>query len=142
MVQATATARTSNMTLEDYFAYVAQHGALRTPTHAHYWSRATLNMLGVNLSKGVKKKLAAALPEELERELTRVFWVAYFRDTNMPAHEFQNRVARRAGNTDPQFARIPVTAVFGGVKQLISRELSDEIAKDLAPEVRALWENG
>ncbi len=140
MVQATATSSQSVTGLEGYYASVVAQGALRSETHAHHWSRGTLNMLGVNLSRAVKKELAAALPEPLKSELTKVFWLAYFRDSNLSAYEFQNRVARRAGNTDAQFARIPITAVFGAVQQLISREVSQKVADDLSPELRALWE--
>jgi uncharacterized protein (DUF2267 family) len=49
-------------------------------------------------------------------------------------------VARRSGNTDAQFARFPILAVFGGVKQMINQDLQREVAKSLAPEVRELWE--
>ncbi|MCA9979532.1 MAG: DUF2267 domain-containing protein [Anaerolineales bacterium] len=140
MVQATATAPQTVNNLEDYYAYIQANGALRTPTHARHWSRATLNMLGVNVSRSTKKALANALPDELKADLTKVFWLAHFRDTNLSAYDFQNRVARRAGNTDAQFARIPVTAVFSALKQLAPQDIGRQVADDLSPELRAIWE--
>ncbi len=136
MIQATAPVKT----LDDYYDYVEANGALLSNTHAHHWSRATLNMLGVNVSRKTKKALASDLPEALAADLTKVFWLAHFRNTNLKAYDFQNRVARRAGNTDAQFARIPVTAVFGALKQLVSDEMSQRVAHDLSPELRAIWE--
>ena len=138
MMQATAT--TPVETLNDYYEYVQANGALLSNTHAQRWSRATLNMLGVNVSRKTKKALASNLPKALAADLTKVFWLAHFRDTNLEAYDFQNRVARRAGNTDAQFARIPVTAVFGALKQLVSDEISQKVAQDLSPELRTIWE--
>jgi len=126
--------------LSNYYQHVKQKGNLRTDDHAVRWSNATLNMLGVNLDGRTKKALAKALPEDLSRPLTRVFWLLHFRNTNMPAKEFQRRVGLRAGNTDWEFARIPVVAVFGGVKQLIDKDLQSQVEKNLAPELRHLWQ--
>lgn len=138
MIQATASAPVQ--TIDEYYDYIEAQGALLSQMHAQRWSRATLNMLGVNVSRKTKKELAADLPEALAADLTKVFWLAHFRDTNLKAYDFQNRVARRAGNTDAQFARIPITAVFGALKQLISDSRSQQVANDLSPELRAIWE--
>ena len=58
----------------------------------------------------------------------------------MPAKEFQRRVGLCAGNTAWEFARIPVVAVFGGVKQLINADLQNQVEKTLSPELRQLWQ--
>lgn len=126
--------------LKSYYQHIKERGSLRTHDHAIRWSNATLNMLGVNLDGRTKKALAKALPEDLGRPLTRVFWLLHFRNTNMPAKEFQRRVGLRAGNTDWEFARIPVVAVFGGVKQLINQDLQNQVEKTLSPELRQLWQ--
>lgn len=126
--------------LKSYYQHIKERGSLRTHDHAIRWSNATLNMLGVNLDNRTKKALAKALPEDLGRPLTRVFWLLHFRNTNMPAKEFQRRVGLRAGNTDWEFARIPVVAVFGGVKRLINQDLQNQVEKTLSPELRQLWQ--
>lgn len=126
--------------LQNYYQHVKDRGSLRTHDHAVRWSNATLNMLGVNLDGRTKKALAKALPDDLARSLTRVFWLLHFRNTNLPAKEFQRRVGLRAGNTDWEFARIPVVAVFGGIKQMINTDLQKQVEKTLAPELRQLWQ--
>lgn len=126
--------------LNSYYQHVKQSGSLRTHDHAVRWSDATLNMLGVNLDSRTKRALAKALPDDLARSLTRVFWLLHFRNTNLPAKEFQRRVGLRAGNTDWEFARIPVVAVFGGVKRLINQDLQNQVEKTLSPELRQLWQ--
>lgn len=127
--------------LDDYYQYVMDHGLLRTAEHADLWTVGTLNMLGVNLSGRVKKQLGKALPEPLRKSLGGVFWVAHFRDTNMAAREFNNRVARRSRATsDPDFARYPVQAVFGGLKALIDQNVSSAVQDDLAPEISKMWQ--
>ena len=126
--------------LNSYYQHVKQRGSLRTHDHAVRWSNATLNMLGVNLDVRTKRALAKALPDDLARSLTRVFWLLHFRNTNLPAKEFQRRVGLRAGNTDWEFARIPVVAVFGGVKRLINQDLQNQVEKTLSPELRQLWQ--
>jgi len=126
--------------LDGFFEYVKQEGHLRTVDHARRWTEATLKTLGISLDRGTKKKLAAALPEELAAFLTRVFWLLHFRDPNLSSHEFQRRVARRSGHTDARFARFPVLAVFGGVKQIIGADLQQEVADALSPELREMWQ--
>jgi uncharacterized protein (DUF2267 family) len=125
---------------DDFFNYVKTEGKLRTAAHARRWTRGTLNMLGVNVDRGVKKDLAKALPKEMSAWLTGVFWLAFFRNTNISSYEFQNRVARRSGNSDPQFAYYPVKAVFGGLKGLLKNDVSQKVADNLAPELREIWD--
>jgi uncharacterized protein (DUF2267 family) len=126
--------------LANYYDTVLKEGKLRTPIHARRWSTAVLKTLGVNLDRRTKKKLARALPDELANDLTRLFWLAHFRNTNLSRHEFQYMVSRRSGNSDADFARYPISAVFHGLKALIDHDTSDAVAKTLAPDVRALWE--
>ena len=127
--------------LNEYYKQVEQLGSLRTPMHARRWSRATLNMLGVYMGRKGKKELASALPEELSHDLKRVFWVAHFRNTEMSNYEFQERVARRSGNTDPDFAYYPIKAVFHGLKQIVNNQVEDAVADALSPEMRELWQS-
>ncbi len=129
--------------LEDYFTHVQNSGKLLTINHAVNWSDATLQMLGVNLSGRVKKALKNALPDPLSFQLGRVFWVAHFRDLNMPAREFATRVARRSrASSDPDFAAMPIKAVFGGLKSLINDDdLVEKIRDDLSPELSVIWES-
>jgi uncharacterized protein (DUF2267 family) len=126
--------------LNGFYQYVKEEGNLRTVDHAHRWSAATLKTLGLNLDRGTKKKLAAALPDELAESLTRVFWLLHFRNPNLSSLEFQRQVARRSGHTDARFARYPVMAVFGGVKQMIDADLEREVAETLSPELREMWQ--
>ena len=127
--------------IEDFLAHVETHGKLRTVEHAKRWTAGTLQMLGVNLSRGVKKSLGADLHDDLQKQLGQVFWVAYFRDTNMPAYEFCNRVARRSrGTSDADFAKYPVAAVFGAVKRMVGQNTADQVKDDLSPELREIWE--
>ena len=127
--------------LDAYYSTIEAMGSLRTTELAQRWSMATLQMLGHNLGRGSKKKLANALPDELTADLKRVFWLVHFRDKQKPAVEFQKEVARRAGVTDAQFAKIPVTAVFHALKQLVDNDVSDAVADDLSPEISDLWKN-
>lgn len=132
-----------NLTMTDlttYYQTVQDKGSLRTPDHAHRWSTAVLKTLGFNLNGKTKKKLANALPKELGDDVKRVFWLAHFQNNQLSSHEFQNQVSRRSGNSDPQFARTPILAVFHGVKQLVDGNVQQAVADSLSPEVRALWE--
>lgn len=58
----------------------------------------------------------------------------------MSAIEFQERTARRCGNTDKNFARIPILAVMGGLRLFINGNMEKEVSDALSPELRALWE--
>lgn len=127
--------------LQSYFTQVQTTGSLRTDMHAKRWSAAVLKTLGFNLDGRTKKQLAQALPQELAGDLNRVFWLVHFRDNSLSQQEFLNQVSRRSGNSDWQFAKIPTTAVFHGVKKMIDKDLSDKVADTLSPEVSALWKN-
>ena len=126
--------------LTSYYQTVQNKGSLRTPAHARRWSTAVLKTLGFNLDGKTKKQLAKALPDELGNDIKRVFWLLHFRDANLSSHEFQNEVSRRSGNSDPQFAKTPILAVFHGVKALVDNSVQQAVADSLAPEVRELWE--
>lgn len=127
--------------LEQFYQHVQNAGSLRTSRHAHRWSDGVLKTLGLHLDRGTKRALAQALPPELAASLTRVFWLAHFRDSRLSAQQFQKQAANRSGVTDAQFARTPILAIFGGVKEMINDgELSRRVAATLSPEVRSLWE--
>lgn len=126
--------------LNSYYQTVQNKGSLRTLDHAHRWSTAVLKTLGFNLNGRAKKKLANALPKELGDDVKRVFWLAHFKNDELTSHEFQNQVSRRSGNSDPQFARTPILAVFNGVKQMIDNNVQQAVADALSPEVRELWD--
>lgn len=119
---------------------IQQNGSLPSSAHAQRWSKAVLWSLGLNLSRKTKKQLAKALPAEFATYLTRAFWLLHFRDKNKSSQAFFKEVAKRAGNTDQHFARIPTTAVFHELKQLAGDDVSNDVAADLAPEIRAVWE--
>ncbi len=125
--------------LSPYFQQVQTLGNLPTAAHAQRWSTAVLRALSLNLSRKTKRQLAKALPEELAADLTRVFWLAHFRDMGMTQVEFQKEVGKRAGVTDAQVARTPVTAVFHGLKLLTGKDISDQIGDALAPKLGELW---
>lgn len=126
--------------LTSYYQTVQEKGNLLTPQHARRWSTAVLKTLGFNLDGRTKKQLANALPQELSDDVKRVFWLLHFRNSNLSSHEFQNQVSRRSGNSDPQFAKMPILAVFHGIKQMVDGNLQQAVADSLAPEVRELWE--
>lgn len=131
---------TNNEELAGYFAYIQEAGNLRTTAHAQRWSRAVLKTLGINLSRGIKKKLAKALPEELAGDLTRVFWLLHFQNDGLTQYDFLNQVSRRAGNSDPDFARFPTTAVFHQIKAIAGADMAEQVAEALSPEMRQWWE--
>lgn len=122
------------------YQHIQKNGSLPSVDHAQRWSKAVLWSLGLNLSRKTKKQLAKALPDEFATYLTRAFWLLHFRDKNKSSQEFFKEVAKRAGNTDAQFARIPTTAVFHELKQLVDADVSKAVADDLAPEIREVWE--
>ena len=126
--------------LTTYYTAVQQTGKLRTTDHARRWSQATLRTLALNLNGRTKKELARALPEELSKQLTRTFWLLHFRNKSLPRLEFQKMVARRAGNTDAQFARHPITATFHNLKTLVGDNVSQTVADTLSPELREMWQ--
>lgn len=130
----------TKQTLTTYYTHVQQTGLLLTESHAKRWSHGVLQTLGTTLDRRTKKALTKALPDELATSLNGVFWLFHFRDNTMPSHEFQRRVGLRCGNSDTTFARHPVLAVFGGVKQIIDTTLQNQIAHTLSPEVSDLWQ--
>jgi uncharacterized protein (DUF2267 family) len=126
--------------LTRFWQQVAQWGQLRSADHAQRWSHAVLQTLGTTLPRRLRRTLARTLPEGLGHSVTDVFWLLHFPDTNMPALEFQRRVALRAGNTDLYFARIPAVAVFAALQPLLTGELRESLADALSPELRTLWQ--
>jgi len=133
--------QTATNNLEQYYETVQSQGKILTAKQAKLWSKAVLSTMGMDMSRGVKKELAKALPAELAEQLTRLFWLLHFRNTNVKAAEFQQIVARRSGHSDQHFARVPITAVFHALKQLITDDLSNKVADDLSPELRDIWQN-
>lgn len=131
----------SDTKLDHYFSTVQQKGHIISEKMAHRWSTAVLKTLGLNLDKKSKKSLADTLPKPLAEQLNRVFWLAHFRDTNLPLASFQQMVARRAGHSDPQYAKMAITAVFHGLKGLIDSQTSQTVAQSLSPELREFWQN-
>lgn len=127
--------------LKNYYQTVQTIGDLRTPEHARRWSTAVLKTLGVNLDRKTKKRLTQALPQELGQDLTRLFWLLHFRNKAMTKQEFQFEVSKRSGNSDWQFARMPIQAVFHGVIDLVDKNTQQAVADSLAPEVREMWQN-
>lgn len=134
-------AQTPAMELTDYYVQIQKMGKLPTVNHARRWTTATLRTLGLNLGRKSKKKLEQALPPELADDLTRVFWLLHFPDPHLSSHQFLSQIARRSGNTDANFARLPVRAVFHFLKELIEPDVSEEVAQSLSPEVAELWRN-
>ncbi len=127
------------MQLDSFYAEVVRRGNMRSADQAALVSSAVLHTLGFNLSGGVKRELAHALPEHLARQLTRGWRLIHFRNTYLPLEKFAADVGLHSGNTDPQYARMATAAVFGQIKRLISDDVSRRVAKDLSPEVRDLW---
>lgn len=126
--------------LQGYYDFVQDRASLRSPDHARRWSSAVLRTMGFNLSGGTRKSLSRELPKELGSELSRGFKLLSFFDGGKPADEFFKEVARRSGNSDPQFARTATTAVFGGLKQTIDADLSRKVGNSLPREVGRLWD--
>jgi uncharacterized protein (DUF2267 family) len=129
----------NDISLERYYRHIQEHAHLPTAAHAQRWSNAVLRSLGQQLGRGSKKAVARALPDPLASSLRQVFWLVHFRNKNMTALEFQNQVARRAGNSDKQFARKPILAVFGAMRQWIDGDLDRQVTEKLPPEIRDLW---
>lgn len=128
--------------VEAYYQQVLDKGSLRTIDHAVRWSNGTLQMLGINLGGKTKRSLARALPEILQDQLRFVFMPVFFRDTNISLRDFCNKVARRSrASSDPDLAKIPVLAVFSGLKGLIDSDLANQIRDDLSPELSKAWDD-
>lgn len=125
--------------IDGFYHAVMRNGNLRTPSHASRLTFAVLHTLGFNLSGGVKKQLAKALPSELARDLTRGWRLINIRSKNLSLGRFSKDVARHSGNTDPDNAENATKVVFHQIKQIIDRDLSRDVARDLSPEVREFW---
>ncbi len=130
---------TQTTDLDTYYDTIQTLGYLLTPAEAQRWSTAVLKTLGLNMSRSAKKQLKAALPEELAYDVGRVFRLAHFRDKTMPREDFLKECARRAGATDPIFARHPVKAVFHALKNLLDDDTIQMVTDDLAPEISQMW---
>lgn len=126
--------------LQSFYEYVQDHGNLRTEYHAKRWSNAVLRTMGFNMPGGARKKLGKELPAELSNSLTRGFKLLAFQNAKKPADEFFREVARRSGNSDPDFARMASLAVFGGLKQTISSDASRQVGDALPKAVGSLWD--
>lgn len=126
--------------LDSFYGRVQQTANLRTPQHAKRWSTGVLKSLGLQLDGGTKRALAKALPKELATDLKGVFWLLHFRNGRLTTYEFQRQVGLRSGNTDAEYARQPVLAVFGAIKQMIDRDLNDKVAKSLPVAIAELWQ--
>jgi len=133
--------QTATNNLDQYYETIQKRANILTNTQAKAWSKATLNTMGLDMRRGLKKDLAKALPEELGEQLGRLFWLIHFRNTHVKAAEFQEAVSRRSGHSDKIYAKVPITAVFHALKQLLNSDLSDKVADDLSPELREIWKN-
>ncbi len=127
------------ISIDDYYDDVMRGGNLRTPDHAARLSFAVLRALGFNLGGAAKRKLAKALPPELARDLTRSWRLINIRHGNLSVDRFATEVARNSGNTDPDFAKTAMRAVFRQIKGMIGDDMSRTVARDLSPEMRAFW---
>jgi uncharacterized protein (DUF2267 family) len=129
--------------LQEYYEYVQGTGNLLSYELAQRWSSGVLKTLGFRLDGRTKRALAKALPEPLDADLKDVFFLLHFRDPNLSSQDFQKQVARRSGNTNAEFARYPILAVFGGLQRYYTNsnsKLNQRIAESLSPEIRELWE--
>lgn len=126
--------------LQEFYEFVQENGMLLSVELAERWSAGVLKTLGFHLNGRTKRSLAKVLPEPLSDHVKDVFFLLHFRDPNLSSQEFQKQVARRCGNTDSEFARIPTLAVFSGIRRFTNSKLNERIADALSPEVRELWE--
>jgi uncharacterized protein (DUF2267 family) len=126
--------------LHEFYEYVQRNGNLLSYELAQRWSAGVLKTLGFHLNGRTKRSLARVLPEPLSDYVKDVFFLLHFRDPNLSGLEFQKQVARRSGNTNAEFARYPILAVFSGIQRFTNSKLNQRIAESLSPEVRELWE--
>lgn len=126
--------------LDAFYDHVREAGRLRQRKHAERYTQAVLRTLGLYLKGAPKKALANALPDELSDQFKRAFFLAHFPDKSLSWADFCKMVARRSGNSDGQFARIPTRAVFEGLQAFIDGDTSRKVAEALSPEVQAEWE--
>ena len=126
--------------LTGFYERIRQVGELRSTDHAQRWANGVLETLGTALDRGSKRAVAKNLPAELASSLNGVFWLLHFRDPQFSIDEFCQRVAKRSGNSDAEFARIPTRAVFSGLRLYIGPELDQRVAESLSPEVSSMWQ--
>lgn len=126
--------------LQDYYEFVQEEGNLLSYDLAKRWSTGVLKTLGFHLNGRTKRNLAKVLPKPLADDLKDVFFLLHFRDPQLSSLEFQKQVAMRSGNTNAEFARFPILAVFSGIQRFTNSKLNQRIAESLSPEVRQLWE--
>lgn len=127
--------------VSNYYEMIQTRAHVITEKQTRLWSTAVLHTLALNLNRRAKRALSKELPDELANEFNRAFWLANFRNTDLPLSEFRTLVARRGGHSDPQYAGKVITAVFHAIKQMVSSDTSDQVAKALPPEVRDAWQN-
>lgn len=136
--------RTQTMTqttdLDAYYSAIQTKGYLLTLAEAQRWSAAVLKTISLNLGRRAKKRLQKGLPAELAFIAGRPFMLLHFRDKTMPRELFLKQCARRAGATDPIFARQPVRAAFHALKDLLDDDTIQAVANDLAPEISQIWQ--
>ena len=125
--------------LTPFYNFVQTNGFLLEERHAKMWTRATLQQFGLDLPRGAKNALAKALPEQLRGYLKGVFWLVHFPNTGLERLDFQEKVARRSGNTDKHFAEKPIKAVFAGIRQFMDDDVERKLADSLSPEMREMW---
>ena len=130
----------TDMQLTDFYQHVYQAGNLRSTDHARRWTNGVLETLGTVLDRRSKRAISKNLPDELATSLNGVFWLLHFRDPHYSSDEFCRRVAKRSGNSDAEFARLPTRAVFGGLRLFIGPDLDQRVANSLSPEVSLLWQ--
>jgi hypothetical protein len=99
-----------------------------------------LKTLGFHLNGRTKRALVKVLPEPLSDDVKDVFFLLHFRDQSVSQQTFQKQVAMRSGNTNAEFARFPILAVFSGIRRFTNSKLNQRISDTLAPEIQALWE--
>ena len=129
-----------DVALNEFYEFVKSEGQLLTVELAERWSAGVLKTLGFHLNGRTKRSLSKVLPEPLSDQVKDVFFLLHFRDPELSAMDFQKQVALRSGNTNAEFARFPIIAVFGGIRRFTNSKLNERIADALSPEVRELWD--
>ncbi len=126
--------------LQVYYEHVQRVGKLLSYELAERWSTGVLKTFGFHLNGRTKRSLVKVLPEPLSDDVKDVFFLLHFKDKNLSSRDFQKQVAKRSGNSDAEFARYPILAVFSGIRQFTNSKLNERISDALSPEVRELWE--
>lgn len=126
--------------LQLYYEHVQREGKLLSYEIAQRWSTGVLKTLGFHLNGRTKRSLAKVLPEPLSDDLKDVFFLLHFRNPELTKLEFQKQVAMRSGNTNAEFARFPILAVFSGIRRFTNSKLNQRIADSLSPELQEMWE--